>query len=41
MARGVKNWAQGDFWLEEFAPFQPTVVFETDASMGGIRAYSP
>ena len=27
--------------IKEFAPFQPTVVFETDASMGGIGAYSP
>ena len=27
--------------IREFAPFQPTVVFETDASMDGIGAYSP
>ena len=26
--------------IKEFAPFQPTVIFETDASMG-IGAYSP
>ena len=27
--------------IKEFAPFPPTVVFETDASMDGIGAYSP
>jgi hypothetical protein len=27
--------------IREFAPFHPTVVFETDASMDGIGAYSP
>ena len=27
--------------IREFAPFHPTVVFEMDASMDGIGAYSP